>query len=278
MVQAHTTAVPTDQPGIATPSPRLPAGSSTPLPPPVVGITADLGSTGLPPGGDGAALVRLPYLQQVSQAGGIPLLFAPDPHATAHPDRVLDLVDALLLTGGADIDPAHYGAAPHPRTRPGAPERDAFELALARRAMQRGLPLLGICRGMQLLNVARGGTLHQHLPDVVGHSRHQHRPATAIADEDGVVLAAGSLAARAVGADEIRTGSSRHHQGLDRIGDGLRVTGWAKLDRLPVAVELRGARPGRWVLGVQWHPEDDEGSQVIGALVQAARDLAGRRP
>src|SRR5512133_1495757 len=113
------------------------------------------------------------YARAVQQAGGLTLILPPDDVAEAAPDRWLDRLDALLLAGGQDIDPASYGQRPHPETKRISPERDRFEIALARAALDRGLPLLGVCRGMQLLNVALGGDLVQHLPDHVGHDGHR---------------------------------------------------------------------------------------------------------
>jgi putative glutamine amidotransferase len=201
----------------------------------------------------------------VQRAGALAVLLPPDEAVAEAPDLLLDRVDALLLAGGTDVDPGSYGAAPHPETGPTRPERDRFELALARRALERDLPLLGICRGMQVLNVARGGTLHQHLPDLVGHEDHR-RVRGAFGDHD-VRLEAGSLAARAAGEARHPT-KSHHHQGVDRLGQGLRVTGWAVGDALPEAIEDPAAG---FVLGVQWHPEADAESRVVAALVAEAR-------
>ena len=192
-------------------------------------------------------------------------MLPPDDAAAQSPDALLDRIDALLLAGGADIDPASYGAKPHPETKGTWPERDRFELALAHRALERDMPVLGICRGMELLNVALGGTLVQHLPDVLGTNDHRRVPG-AFGDHE-VRLEPGSLAARAVGAERA-TVKSHHHQGLDELGDGLRASGWSVPDELVEAVELPDRR---FTLGVLWHTEQDERSQVIAALVEAAR-------
>jgi putative glutamine amidotransferase len=214
------------------------------------------------------AIVAMSYIGAVQRAGGMALLLPPDAHASADPGEFLDHLDALLLAGGADLDPASYGAEPHPETAGQRPERDAFEIALVRGAVARDLPVLGICRGMQILNVARGGTLHQHVPDLVGHEDHRRVPG-AFGDHD-VRLQQGSLAARASGSARVPT-KSHHHQAIDALGNGLRVTGWSELDDLPEAIELPGVR---FALGVQWHPEADEDSELIAALVAEARERA----
>jgi putative glutamine amidotransferase len=204
------------------------------------------------------------YSLAVQSAGGVALLLPPDDRVAERPDELLDLLDGLVLAGGSDVDPASYGAPPNPETRGSRPERDRFELALAHRAIERELPVLGICRGMQMLNVACGGTLDQHLPDRIGHDGHCHTPG-AFSDH-GVRLESGSLAARAVGADATAV-KSHHHQGLDELGEGLVASGWSTEDGIVEAVELEG-RP--YALGVLWHPEADERSRVVGSLVEAA--------
>ena len=124
-----------------------------------------------------------------------------------------------MLAGGADVDPGSYGAKPHGETATTWPERDRFELALAHRALERDIPLLGICRGMQMLNVACGGTLDQHLPEALGHEGHRAVPGT-FSDHE-VVVEPGTLAERALGAERSEV-KSHHHQGIDELGEGAR--------------------------------------------------------
>lgn len=207
------------------------------------------------------------YVTAVQRAGGLALLLVPDPLTVADPDEVLDSLDGLVLAGGVDVDPGSYGAERHPTVTRTVPERDEFEMALARRALERDLPLLGICRGMQVLNVACGGSLIQHLPDDFGHEDHRRSPGSFENSDHDVRMEEGSLAALAAG--ELQHGTkSHHHQGVARLGNGLRATGWATLDDLPEAIEA----PDRsFALGVQWHPEADPESPVVGALVAAAR-------
>jgi len=234
---------------------------------PVIGLCAALEQARWSVWDQQAVLLPRSYVDAVQRAGGIALLLPPDPHAEAEPDDWLDLLDGLILAGGADVDPAAYGAEPDPHTVGTVPERDQFEIALALRAMERDVPLLGVCRGMQVMNVARGGTLVQHLPDDKGH--HDHRRSTGTfedADHD-VRLADGSLAAR-VAHEKLHSTKSHHHQGVRDVGEGLEVTGWATIDDLPEALEDPSRR---FALGVQWHPEADPASPLIAALVEEAR-------
>ena len=221
-----------------------------------------------------AMLLPRSYVDAVQRAGGLALLLPPDAAEIEDPTQVLELVDGLMLAGGADIDPGSYGEPTHSATAGTVPERDAFEIALTRAAIERDMPVLGICRGMQLINVARGGTLLQHLPERFGH--HEHRRVLGSFDgaDHDVELAEGTLAVRATGQQHHAT-KSHHHQGVDRLGEGLVVSGTSALDDLPEAIELPGAR---FVLGVQWHPEVDDGSVVVAALVAAAEQAARTVP
>jgi putative glutamine amidotransferase len=194
-------------------------------------------------------------------------MLPPDPRLVEQPDEALELLDGLLLAGGADIDPASYGQTPHAETQDSVPERDSFEIALTRAAIELDLPLLGICRGMQLINVALGGTLNQHLPEHFGHEQHRRVIGTFEGSDHDVEVLDGTLAMNVIGGGVHGT-KSHHHQGVERLGEGLRVGARSPIDELVEAIEL----PDRsFVLGVQWHPEADPTSPVIDALVQAAR-------
>jgi putative glutamine amidotransferase len=216
---------------------------------PVIGLCAAVERARWSVWDDEAVLLPRTYVTAIQRAGGLAVLLAPD--RVEDPGEWLSLVDGLILAGGAD-----YGEVP---------DRDAFEIALGRAALEADLPLLGVCRGMQLMNLARGGTLIEHLPDVLGHEDHRAVPG-AFGDQD-VRLAPGSLAARAAG-EVVHATKSHHHQGVDRIGEGLEVTGWATVDELPEALE---DPTRRFALGVQWHPEADPTAREIAALVEAAR-------
>ncbi len=234
-----------------------------------IGICAAIEEVRWGPWEDVATMLPRSYSTAVQRSGGVALLVPPDETVARNPDIVLDRIDAVLLAGGSDVDPACYGEPPHSQTQRTWPERDRFELALTRRALERDMPLLGICRGMQILNVALGGTLVQHLPDVIGHEAHRDTPGW-FGDHE-VRLEPGSLAAKAAGGDRI-TVKSHHHQGIDRMGDGLIPSGWSVADDLVEAVELRD---DSYVLGVLWHPEEDGQSQVVASLVAATQAEVG---
>ncbi len=201
------------------------------------------------------------YSLAVQRAGGLALILPPDDVVAESPDEVLDMLDGLILAGGSDVDPASYGARPEPETRGTHPERDRFEIALGTRALERDMPVLGICRGMQMMNVIQGGTLKQHL----GLELHRHTPG--VFTDHRVELEEGSLAARVVGGPHTEV-KSAHHQGLEVLGEGVVASGQAD-DGVVEAIEL----PERsFAVGVLWHPEEDERSRVVGALVDEARD------
>ncbi|GIE53304.1 gamma-glutamyl-gamma-aminobutyrate hydrolase family protein [Actinoplanes nipponensis] len=201
-------------------------------------------------------LVPHDYVAAVTAAGGRAVLLPPDDLDT----DVLRILDGLVLSGGADVGPELYGAEPGPETDT-RPDRDTAEMLLARAALTRDLPVLGVCRGMQLLTVAAGGRLHQHLPDVLGHDR--HRPAPGVYGEHEARFTPGSRIADLMD-DDTRV-HCFHHQGVADPGT-LTVTGRAE-DGLPEAVEDPAHR---FVLGVQWHPEVTRDKRLFGALVAAA--------
>lgn len=235
-------------------------------PRPAIGITTPITHATYGVWSQPSAVLPEAYLTAVRRAGGLGLMVVPEPELTADPDELLDRLDGLLISGGVDVDPASYGAQPHPETAGCTPERDAFEIALIQRAIERDMPVLGVCRGMQMLNVTCGGTLLQHLPETHGHEDHRRVPGNFDEADHDVRLVPDSLAAEAAGELHHST-KSHHHQGVDRVGEGLVVTGTSALDDLVEAIELPDRR---FVLGVQWHPEADDSSQVIDALVQAA--------
>jgi putative glutamine amidotransferase len=220
-----------------------------------------------------AVLLSRGYVDAVQRTGGFAVLLPPDAQLVEDPGQALELIDGLLLAGGADIDPAAYGHQAHAETRGTVPERDAFEIALTRAAIERDLPVLGICRGMQLINVALGGTLSQHLPEHLGHQEHRRVLGSFDGSDHDVEILDGTLARRVIDAPRHAT-KSHHHQGVDLLGEGLRVSASSAMDDLIEAIEL----PQRsFVLGVQWHPEADASSPVVGGLVRAAGARARAR-
>jgi anthranilate synthase component 2/putative glutamine amidotransferase len=213
-----------------------------------------------------AAVLPYAYVEQVAQAGAVPLLLPPPgglrtPRTAA--EAAVASLHALILAGGPDIDPRQYAEQPEPATADVRPERDAWELALLDAALERNIPVLGICRGAQLLNVARGGTLCQHLPDAVGND--SHRPAPAQFGPVEIALEPQALPGSLLGS-RISV-PCYHHQAVRGLGRGLAVTARA-LDGTVEAVQLIGRA---FVVGVQWHPEQDTDSRLFEALAAAAR-------
>lgn len=219
-----------------------------------------------------ASLLPQSYVDQVVGAGGTPVLLPPVPGVEAAIGRL----DGLILSGGPDVEPARYGEQPGPRTTVLRPERDAAEIALFRAALGAGLPVLGICRGMQLMNVALGGTLIQHLPDVVGHDGHSPTPG-ATGEHKVTVGPSGRLAG--ILGEGARAVPTHHHQGVDRLGTGLVATAWAE-DGTIEAIELDLAAAGvrarhPFTLGVQWHPEAGDDPSLFRALLAAVSPFGG---
>jgi putative glutamine amidotransferase len=216
-----------------------------------------------------AALIPQDYVESVESAGGRALLVPPSGNGV---EETLEALDGMVFTGGADIDPARYGEEVHPETFGVRRDRDASELALMRAALDRDMPVLGICRGIQVLNVVRGGDLHQHLPDVVGHEHHKHDPPGVFEDHD-VAIAPETRLASILG--DTHGVKSHHHQGLRRLGEGLVEAARAD-DGTIEAIEDPGRR---FALGVLWHPEAGENKRLFEALVrEAARYRAERHP
>ncbi|HEX3566919.1 MAG TPA: gamma-glutamyl-gamma-aminobutyrate hydrolase family protein [Acidimicrobiales bacterium] len=220
-----------------------------------------------------AALVPAAYIDKVAGAGGWPLLIPPceggdSPGAVetgpgAGAVEVVAALDGLVLIGGGDVDAARYGQSADPRNAGVSDLRDASELALLAEALRTDLPVLAICRGAQLLNVHLGGELVQYLPDVAGFSTHQ--PVPGAFGEVAVTTRPGSRVRCIVG-ERVEVLCS-HHQAIGRLGQDLVVTATAD-DGVIEAVELPGHR---FVVGVQWHPEERGGAPLFEALVEESR-------
>jgi putative glutamine amidotransferase len=217
------------------------------------------------------AYVNAAYLHAVQQAGGVPVALPPQLSPSSL-ERLAGSLDALLLTGGGDMDPSHFGEDRHATLYDVAPARDSLELSVIQRALDQRRPILAICRGIQVLNVALGGSLYQDVASDPGtevqHSQKEGRDQAT----HKVTVTPGSRLARALGADEIEV-NSFHHQVIKALGRGLTAVAWAP-DHLIEGVELED--DSRWVLGVQWHPEhltqhSEAARRLFSALVTAAR-------
>ncbi|HEV2780629.1 MAG TPA: gamma-glutamyl-gamma-aminobutyrate hydrolase family protein [Actinophytocola sp.] len=233
---------------------------------PVIGIGAHAGPVKIAIFDKHATFVPREFTDQLYDAGCAPVLLPPLPGI----EHTVARLDGLLVLAGPDVDPASYSARPHPKLQRTDPQRDAFELALLDAAIDAGLPILAICRGMQLLNVARNGTLHQHLPDIVGHG--DHLPGPELYTPMPVKLLPGSHLAKIFEGDTA-TVPCHHHQAIDRLGAGLTATAWAE-DGTIEAIE---ATDHPFALGVQWHAEESPDNRPFQALADAARLVTSAR-
>ncbi|SDJ63610.1 gamma-glutamyl-gamma-aminobutyrate hydrolase family protein [Nonomuraea jiangxiensis] len=225
---------------------------------PVIGITCYVEPAKFTVWDLPVALLPYMYVEQVVRAGGQPVVLPP----AGDPGPVVSRLDGLVLAGGGDIDPARYGEPPHDRTGYVREFRDEAEFTVLRAALDAGLPFLGVCRGMQVLNVALGGSLHQHLPDVVGHQGHSPEPGRF--GHLPVTPRPGTRLAKALGTDPV-TVPHYHHQAIDRLAPGLAVAATAE-DGTIEAVEPDS---GGFVMAVQWHPEAAADCALFEALVAA---------
>ncbi|MDR2255790.1 MAG: gamma-glutamyl-gamma-aminobutyrate hydrolase family protein [Arthrobacter sp.] len=244
--------------------------SSASDPAPIIGVTTYLERAQTGVWDVQASFLPKVYIDAVTDAGGIAVLLPPQPGSPEAAAAVVGRLDGLIVSGGADVDPALYGQAAHPRT--GAPrvDRDAWETALLLAAAAADVPYLGICRGAQVLNVARGGTLHQHLPDLVGDERYQ--PGVAQFGTEPVSVDAGTALAALIG-DGVDA-RVYHHQAIDAVGEGLLVTA-RSADGVIEAIEDPDARFG---VAVQWHPEEDATDRrLFAGLVAAAQAFARQK-
>jgi len=244
--------------------------SDTTAPRPLIGLTTYLQRAQTGVWDVRASFLPDIYLQGVVRAGGIATLLPPQTVDVGIAARVLDGVDGLIITGGRDVDPGTYDHEPHPATDKPARDRDDWEFALLDEALRRGMPVLGICRGAQVLNVALGGTLHQHLPDLLGHTGHQL--GNAEFSTSSVRTVEGSRLAGLIG--EEAAVRCYHHQGIDRLGAGLTISA-RDADGVVEAVELAG---DDFVVAVQWHPEETlDDLRLFAGLVDAARTYSSAR-
>jgi putative glutamine amidotransferase len=227
---------------------------------PVVGITAYVEPARWGPWDQLAVVIPHDYVRMLEAAGARPLVVPPSEDGV---EETLDALDGLLFSGGADLDPALYGADAHAETDTPRRDRDAGELALLRAALERDLPTLAVCRGSQLLNVARGGDLLQHLPETLGDQRHKELPGTF--SDHGVEVRPDSRLGSIV--RERAPVKSHHHQGFGRVGEGLVEVAWAEDGTLEGVEDPTR----RFAVGVLWHPEAGEDTALFEALVEQAR-------
>jgi putative glutamine amidotransferase len=239
---------------------------------PVIGLTTYLEQAKQGVWDVRASFLPQQYFDSVTASGGVAVLLPPQPSPDAAAAAVLDGLDGLILTGGLDVQPELSGAERHPLTDPARADRDAWELALLAGARERGIPVFGICRGLQLINVAFGGTLHQHLPEALGTER--FRIGGGVFAENTVEVDADTKLAGLLGAGPFGV-HSYHHQGVDRVGEGLVVTARTD-DGLVQAFETPGED---YLVAVQWHPEENSADRrlFLGLVAAADAYAASRR-
>lgn len=233
---------------------------------PIIGITAYAAQADWKGWSAPAALLPWAYVDAIRRNGGRPVLLPPGGSDDEAAATVSDL-DGIVLAGGADVNPARYGAQPHPATAVSDPDRDAWELAVAKAALRDGVPLLGICRGMQVLNVCLGGTLHQHVPDLTGHDGHDG-PRSGFS-RHRVRITAGQRLASILPAGGYFDVPTHHHQAVDVTGAGLVPVAWAE-DGIIEAIEGAPGELDGFVVGIQWHPEQGDDPRLFQALLAAA--------
>ena len=240
-------------------------GSNDSEPKPIVGITTYLQRAQTGVWDTRAAFLPETYFAAIEVAGGIPVLLPPQPLDGGVAEQVMARLDGLIIAGGLDVEPGRYGAEAHPASDKPSRIRDDWDDALLSAAIAQEVPFLAICRGIQVLNVNRGGTLLQHLPDVVGDTRYSGE--NGVFSTNTVEVEDGSQLATIIG-DGAHQVKSYHHQAIDALGDGLTVTAHSG-GGVVQAVELEGVPFG---VGVQWHPEQDatEDARLFEGLVQAA--------
>jgi putative glutamine amidotransferase len=228
---------------------------------PIIGITGELDAARWRNWIREAVVSPVSYTRAVERAGGAPVILPPVPSGSV--PSLIGRIDALVVSGGRDVDPSLYGESPHEQNDLPDHRRDRFEILMIRAAIEADLPFLAICRGLHILNVARGGTLIQHLPDRLGSESHKPDPVKLTVHD--VQISAASKLGRVLGpAAQV---PAAHHQAIDRIGSGLLTVAWTP-DQVVEAVELQGHKFG---IGVQWRPEDGDDGRIFEALVAAAK-------
>lgn len=233
---------------------------------PIIGITSYLEQAQTGVWDVRASFLPQVYMNAVTEVGGTVVILPPQPITPESARGIISTLDGLILSGGADVDPARYGADPHERTGAPRTDRDEFEAALIDAAIDAELPLLGICRGAQMINVELGGTLLQHLPDLVGDDRYQK--GAGIFNQIEVEVDAGSRIAELYGDDRTADAHLYHHQAIGEVGEGLTVTSRTD-DGIIEAIELPSLPFG---VAVQWHPEENTADRrLFQGLVDAAR-------